>query len=109
MRTRLAGWGRTAGSLAELVRPLSEDEVLAALSAPAVIARGLGRSYGDAAQVGGGLTLDNSGLDAIGPISPDGLVTLGAGVSIEDLLWRNRTVQLLGLVWAVLLFIGIYA
>ena len=86
MRTRLAGWGRTAGSLAELVRPLSEDEVLAALAAPAVIARGLGRSYGDAAQVGGGLTLDNGGLDAIGPISPDGLVTLGAGVSIEDLL-----------------------
>ncbi len=86
MRTRLTGWGRTAGSLAELTTPTSEDEVANALGAPAVIARGLGRSYGDAAQVSGGLVLDNRGLDAIAPIGPDGLVTLGAGVSIDDLL-----------------------
>ncbi len=33
----------------------------------------------------------------------------GEGQAPEDLLWRNRIVQLLGLSWAVLLFIGIYA
>ena len=86
MKTRLTGWGRTAGSLCEVETPSTEDEVERALVAPAVIARGLGRSYGDAAQVGGGLVLDNRGLDAIGPIGPDGIVTVGAGVSIEDLL-----------------------
>ena len=86
MRTRLTGWGRTAGSFAQLDAPATEEAIAAALRAPAVIARGLGRSYGDAAQVGGGLVLDNAGLNAIGPIGPDGLVTLGAGVSIEDLL-----------------------
>ena len=33
----------------------------------------------------------------------------GEGQAPEDLLWRNRIVQLLGLSWAILLFIGIYA
>lgn len=86
MKTRLTGWGRTAGSLCDLSSPSTEDEVAGALGAPAVIARGLGRSYGDAAQVGGGLVLDNGRFAAIGPIGLDGTVTLGAGVSIEDLL-----------------------
>jgi len=51
-----------------------------------VIARGLGRSYGDAAQMSGGVVLDNRGLEGIGPIGDDGLVTVGAGVSIDQLL-----------------------
>jgi len=51
-----------------------------------LIARGLGRSYGDAAQLSGGVVLDNRALDAIGVISDDGVVTLGAGVSFDELL-----------------------
>ena len=87
MRTRLTGWGRTAGSVAELVRPTNEAAVADLLGGPrAVIARGLGRSYGDAAQVGGGLVVDNRGFDAISPIGADGVVTVGAGVSIDELL-----------------------
>ncbi len=84
-RVRLSGWGRTAPSLARVLRPSSEDELLEAMSEP-LIARGLGRSYGDAAQLGGGLVIDNAGFDTIGPIGEDGLVELGAGVSLEDLL-----------------------
>ena len=87
MRERLTGWGRTAGSVAEVVRPETEADVVEQLAgARAVVARGLGRSYGDAAQVGGGVVLDNRGLSARSPVGVDGVVTLGAGVSIDELL-----------------------
>jgi decaprenylphospho-beta-D-ribofuranose 2-oxidase len=86
-RQRLWGWGRTAPVIAEVEQPGSEDEVLAALRrAPAVLARGLGRSYGDAAQLGGGLVLDNRALGGLSPIDDEGLVRVGAGVSIDELL-----------------------
>jgi decaprenylphospho-beta-D-ribofuranose 2-oxidase len=54
--------------------------------ATGVIARGLGRSYGDAAQLSGGLVLTNRSLGGIGSIAGDGVVTVGAGVSIDELL-----------------------
>ena len=50
-----------------------------------MIARGLGRSYGDAAQVSGGTVLA-SGLKDIGPIDDDGVLELGAGASLDQLL-----------------------
>ncbi len=85
----LTGWGRTQHSVARVVTPASEDDVAAILShaSGGVIARGLGRSYGDAAQVAGGTVLDNRGLSSIGEIDPQsGEVTVGAGVSIDALL-----------------------
>jgi decaprenylphospho-beta-D-ribofuranose 2-oxidase len=84
-RVALSGWGRTATSLATLISPRNEDEVAAALAGE-VIARGLGRSYGDAAQLAGGVVLDNAELGGVSAISPDGLVTVGAGVSLDTLL-----------------------
>jgi decaprenylphospho-beta-D-ribofuranose 2-oxidase len=51
-----------------------------------VIARGLGRSYGDAAQLSGGVVMSNRQLSGIGVIDPDGTVTVGAGVSVDELL-----------------------
>ncbi len=84
-RVALSGWGRTATSLATLISPRNEDEVAAALAGE-VIARGLGRSYGDAAQLAGGVVLDNRELGGVSAISPDGLVTVGAGVSLDTLL-----------------------
>jgi len=86
-RATLAGWGRTNPSVASLTTPRSEDEVRAQLeSGTSVIARGLGRSYGDAAQLSGGLVLSNLGLRDVGAIDDHGVVTLGAGVSVDDLL-----------------------
>jgi decaprenylphospho-beta-D-ribofuranose 2-oxidase len=55
------------------------------LSGEKTIARGLGRSYGDAAQLSGGVVLANRNLSHIGPII-DGVVTVGAGVSLDELL-----------------------
>ena len=86
-RERLTGWGRTTPAFCEVRQPDSEELVAQAMNqAPGVIARGLGRSYGDAAQLSGGVVLDNRLLGGIGNVSADGIVTVGAGVSIEDLL-----------------------
>jgi len=108
-RTRLLrGWGRTAPSAATVVRPTGAGQVLelvtdiAGRTAPgpatadrlrsvgAVIARGLGRSYGDAAQRSGGLVIDTSALDDIGPVEPaTGLVEVGGGASLDALVRRT--------------------
>ncbi len=85
-RQKLMGWGRTAPSFGDLQLPRSEEDVLHALGHGPVIARGLGRSYGDPAQVSGGVVLDNRGFTTIGEISPDGVVTVEAGVSLHELL-----------------------
>ena len=86
-RTTLHGWGRTAPSAATLRTVRDEAEVRAQFEhEPALIARGLGRSYGDAAQLGGGVVLDNRGLGGIGEIDEHGVVRVGAGVSIDELL-----------------------
>lgn len=86
-RATLYGWGRTTASIADVVTPTSDLEVATQLAtATEVIARGLGRSYGDAAQLSGGVVLDNRSLGGVGEIGEDGVVTVGAGVSIDELL-----------------------
>ena len=55
-----------------------------------MIARGYGRSYGDAAQSAGGLVIDAVGLDGFGQIDvAGGTATVGAGVSIRTLTRRT--------------------
>jgi decaprenylphospho-beta-D-ribofuranose 2-oxidase len=86
--TRLTGWGRTAPTQA-LVQPVeSEQAVIEALrDAPVrgVLARGLGRAYGDAAQNSGGLVLDMTSLD--GPPGGDGdVVEVSAGTGLDRLI-----------------------
>jgi decaprenylphospho-beta-D-ribofuranose 2-oxidase len=87
---RLTGWGRTAPSVATVAYPTNADQVVAALEAAGprgVIARGLGRSYGDPAQNAGGLVVDMNGLDQIHSIDADtGLAVLDAGVNLDQLM-----------------------
>jgi len=85
-RQKLSGWGRTSPALSDLQMPRTEEELLTALNHGPVIARGLGRSYGDPAQVSGGVVLDNRGFTAISDVSADGVVTVEAGVSLHELL-----------------------
>lgn len=83
----LTGWGRTAPTPATLARPrdLGElSELVAAAPARGVVARGLGRAYGDAAQNSGGLVLDCTGLD--GWSFDGGRVTAAGGVSLHELM-----------------------
>ena len=87
MRERLYGWGRTSPSFANVLTPDTEADVLEALTTQRhVLARGLGRSYGDAAQAAGGVVLRNDAFTEMSAISEDGLVTVGSGVSIDDLI-----------------------
>ena len=95
---RLTGWGGTAPSVAQVLRPQDVHGVVAALAGRperGVAVRGLGRSYGDAAQNAGGTVLDLAGLDRILSVDVDrAVVIVEAGVSLDHLL---RTLLPLGL------------
>ncbi|WP_017616212.1 FAD-binding oxidoreductase [Nocardiopsis salina] len=89
MTVLLSGWGRTAPSAARVVRPRDAAQVaqvLAGAGPRGALPRGLGRSYGDAAQDAGGTVLDCTGLT--GPVRFDaarGEVTAAAGVPLGRL------------------------
>ncbi|HEV7209090.1 MAG TPA: FAD-binding oxidoreductase [Mycobacteriales bacterium] len=88
----LAGWGRTnpARSVVVAARSVAEvrTEVLAS-GGRGLVARGLGRAYGDAAQNAGGVVLTLPGLRVIGEIDPTtGQVDVDAGVALDDLIRR---------------------
>ena len=92
-RSRLVtGWGRTAASRADVLAPATTAEVVECLKASQepVIARGLGRSYNDAAQAAGGTVFDLARLQAPFQLSDEtGHTTAGAGTSIDQLLRRT--------------------
>jgi len=86
---RLTGWGRTAPSVSRYVPVHGEADVQAIIAdAPArgVLARGLGRSYGDAAQSGGAVVLDTSGMSTVSLDPRNQNVTAGAGASLDQVL-----------------------
>ncbi|MFV0406899.1 MAG: FAD-binding protein [Propioniciclava sp.] len=93
----LTGWGRTAASVADVLKTPDVEIMAAAVRRVAaertagrgrgVLARGLGRSYGDVAQNGGGLVLDMTALNRIHHIDADqATVTVDAGVSLNALM-----------------------
>ena len=89
-RLALTGWGRTAPSVASVVDISAEDLTNSGMlerldSGRGVIARGMGRSYGDPAQNGGGsvVRLDEAAIEID---SSHATVKVGAGVSIDTLL-----------------------
>jgi len=88
----LCGWGRTRRSRATVLQPRCAEDIVEALasaehSGAGVIARGAGRSYGDAAQNEGGVVLDTSGLDRILAVERERLlVRAQAGATVAQLM-----------------------
>ena len=96
----LTGWGRTAPSTAEVLSTPDIDVIAKAVAQVAdsnadkpshlqrgVIARGMGRSYGDPAMNGGGLVIDMQALNKIHNIDPDtAVVDVDAGVTLDQLM-----------------------
>ena len=91
----LHGWGRTAPSAATVVDlgglgdGAALDGLLAAPGPRGAVARGLGRSYGDAAQNAGGVVVDATTADGILDLDlAHGIVRVQAGVSLDALMRR---------------------
>ncbi|CAM2977419.1 FAD-binding oxidoreductase [Skermania piniformis] len=96
----LTGWGRTAPTSAEVLSTPDPELIVKAVAMVAgqdsgrpphlrrgVIARGLGRSYGDNSQNGGGLVIDMTALNRIHQIDADSrLVDVDAGVDLDTLM-----------------------
>jgi len=89
---RLAGWGRASFSRADVITAGSIAEVGALLSDPGaaqrgVLARGAGRSYGDAAQSTAGVVIDTTALTDVLEIDTERrLARVQAGVTYAALL-----------------------
>jgi len=93
---RLRGWGGGPGAAGWRLRPERAESLIAALRLfreragkwPGVLARGMGRSYGDAAQLAGGLIIETTRLRSVALDEAGGCVTAGAGVTLGELLAR---------------------
>ena len=91
---RLSGWGRTAWTVADVITSADPAVIREAISDAGdrgVIARGLGRSYGAAAQNAGGRVIelanegDPLGIDAdLDPLT--GILDVAASVSLDSIL-----------------------
>ncbi len=89
-RELLTGWGRTQPSVAEVIDATDRAEVVSAVEGAGrrgVLARGLGRSYGDAAQNAGGVVVRQHGLASDVVVDAERReATVPAGLSIDELL-----------------------
>jgi decaprenylphospho-beta-D-ribofuranose 2-oxidase len=85
----ISGWGGGQGAAVAIARPRDVEEVRVAVQGAGdrkALPRGMGRSYGDAAQMSGGLVIQTTRLKRIELDAERGTVTAQAGVTIGDLL-----------------------
>jgi decaprenylphospho-beta-D-ribofuranose 2-oxidase len=97
-RRVLSGWGRATSSAADVVTAADAGAVWGALAEATaggrpLVARGLGRSYGDAAQCAGGLVVDMTAHDEVIDLdlrtdAGGGWIRVGAGASLDALMRR---------------------
>jgi FAD/FMN-containing dehydrogenase len=92
--TQLENFGHSLSAPSYLIKPKTTEEIIEAFQTAkkeglSVNSRGAGRSYNDAALIGGGIILDMQGMNAITAWDPQtGLVTGQPGVTLEQ-LWHK--------------------
>lgn len=83
----LSGWGRWPRAWGTVARPERVRTLQEAAASPSVIARGLGRSYGDASYNSVGLTIRMDRLNRFLAFDPEtGLLECEAGVTLGDII-----------------------
>ena len=86
----LWGWGRTAATRSEVIHApdaASAADAISDAGPRGVLARGLGRGYGDCAQNAGGTVLDGPSMSGLIDVDLEsGVVTAKAGTSLDDLM-----------------------
>lgn len=89
-RRELTGWGRTAPTVATVTTPVDADAIdklLERAGRRGIVARGLGRSYGDAAQNAGGGVLDTTALASIRDLDLQrGVIRVDGGASLDAVM-----------------------
>ncbi len=86
-RTRLAGWGANVHADCVLIEPETQSDIGRRLDRAGSIARGLGRSYGDAALNAGGQVLGLRRVDRyLAFDEASGALTCEAGVSLAQII-----------------------
>lgn len=97
---KLTGWGRTAPTTAEVLSTPDVEKIIEAVKLVAdqnsekpdhlkrgIIARGMGRSYGDPAQNAGGVVVDMQPLKVIHSIDTEtAIVDVDGGVTLDQLM-----------------------
>lgn len=87
---KLTGWGRSSYATSRVFDARTAEDVLAALRDPAavpVVARGAGRSYGDASLNEGGYLIRTTAMKAVHGFKQDsGEIIIDPGVTFGDLL-----------------------
>jgi decaprenylphospho-beta-D-ribofuranose 2-oxidase len=87
MLTSLSGWGANKWVDCELAEPETPEQLSKWLDPAGTIARGLGRSYGDAALNAGGQVLGMARLNRFLAFDAvEGRLTCEAGVSLRDII-----------------------
>jgi decaprenylphospho-beta-D-ribofuranose 2-oxidase len=83
----LAGWGNYPRALCDVSAPAYPDDVAAHIDKGGTLARGMGRSYGDACYNDQGRTLDIRGLNRFHAFDADtGALTCEAGVTLGQII-----------------------
>lgn len=88
-KKEISGWGRTNSIISAVAEPVNTEQIIELINtskSKSIISRGLGRSYGDAAQLKDGIAVNINSLNDLNLNEEEVSLTAGAGASFEQIL-----------------------